>query len=100
MLATPLAGDLEDAVSDGDLEVGGLDPGQLGDDRDAGRIVRPVDVHERTEAMPPPDQARNLAEVREQLLHLVLELVQVLAIPHFRSHGSHRRWLGRAASFD
>jgi hypothetical protein len=76
--AGPLARDREDAVDDGDVDLGRVDAGELDDDVDRGRIVGPVGVDARAEAAPLRRQPV-LAEIREELLHLGLEPVGVPA---------------------
>ncbi len=79
--ASPSAND-EDTFDDRHVDLGRVDPGELDDDRDRGRVVRPVDVERRTKAGATRDEARNLAQIREQLLHLGLHAVDVPASGH------------------
>jgi hypothetical protein len=71
----------EDVVHDREVDVTGVDPGQLDDDVQGGRLLRPEDVHPGTKAGPPAPEAR-LAEVGEELLHLAHELVGILGGTH------------------
>jgi hypothetical protein len=76
--AGPLSRDREDAVDDGDIDLGRVDAGELDHHVNRGRIVGPVGVDARAEAAPLRRQSV-LAEVREELLHLGLESVGVPA---------------------
>ena len=76
-----LAGDGEDAVREGEVDLRRIDPRELDDDVERGRVLRPVRVHAR-----PEDGALRrqpvVAEVCEQLLHLALDAVDVTALGH------------------
>jgi hypothetical protein len=76
------AADDEYALCERELRRVGVDTGELDDDGDGGRIRGAVDVDGRPEATPGGDQARYLAEVGEELFHLALEAVSVLARVH------------------
>ena len=79
--AAPLARDDEDAVHDGELDLGGIHARQLDDDVDGGRLLRPVGVDPRPEAGALGRHAV-VAEVGEELLHLGLQPVHVSAGSH------------------
>jgi hypothetical protein len=67
-----------------DLDVLGVDSGELDDDGEGRRILGAIDVDCRAEPSPRRDEARNLAEAREQLFHFVLQPIDVLAWTHAR----------------
>jgi hypothetical protein len=79
--AAPVPGDDEDTVDDGELDLGGVHTGQLDDDVDGGRVLRPVGIDPRPEAGALGRDAM-MAEVGEELLHLGLEPVEVSAVSH------------------
>jgi hypothetical protein len=67
-----------------DFDVLGVDSGELDDDGEGGRILGAIDVDGRAEPSSGRHEARNLAEAREQLFHLVLQPIDVLAWTHAR----------------
>jgi hypothetical protein len=74
-------GDYEDAVDDGELDLGGIHAGQLDDDVHSRRVLRPVGVDPWAEAGALGRYAV-VAEVGEELLHLGLQPVDVPAGSH------------------
>jgi len=80
--AAPGAADDEHAVRGRHLDVRGIDTGELDDDREGRWIVDAVDVHGRPKAPSGRDESRDLAEVREELFHLVLQTIDVLSRAH------------------
>jgi hypothetical protein len=84
-LAAPEARNLlvtQSIVRDGDLDLAGIDPRELDDDGDRGRVLREVDIDSRAKARPLRDEPRNLAEIGKELLHLALEPVDVFSGTH------------------
>jgi hypothetical protein len=83
------------------LDVFGVDPGQLDHDGEGGRILGAIDVDGGTEPSSRRHEARNLAEAREQLFHLVPQPVDVLARTHERivPVGRIVKTVGAAAGF-
>jgi len=70
------------AVAEGELCRVRVDPGELDHNCDRGRRLAAVDVHGRTEPAAGRHQAGNLAQVREQLFHLVSEAVGLPTLAH------------------
>jgi hypothetical protein len=78
----PDPSDQEHAFRHGHLGIGWVDARQLDDDGHLGRALRAVDVDGRSEPSPGGDEPRHLAEIGEELLHLRLQTVSVLARAH------------------
>src|SRR5918998_4177679 len=75
-LAT-VAGERQLAALDLQAEVAGVDPGELGVDDRARRIVRVEDVDRRGEAGAPRRQADAAEDISEQLVHLAPHALEV-----------------------
>jgi hypothetical protein len=63
------------------------DAGQVDDDREARRILRPEAIDLRPEAAPQPGEGEDLPEVGEELLDLLGRVLDVAAFTH-RSHST------------
>src|SRR4029079_9915592 len=76
------AAERDRALRDLDRDLLGLDAGEVDEDRHRRRVVRTDAVDPRTQAPPEPGEARNLPQIGEELLELLVHPIDVTSLVH------------------